>query len=338
MPPKSRIKSFDTLKALSILAVVILHTTAAATPDEQWTQLLRLCCRFAVPCFFMISGYFFMASWERSDQQGRNTLIIRYSTRLSLIFLFWSLFYAICPPFAGRVSGDLWTIIVQHLGDFLRYPHTLFFSGYVYHLWFLSSLLQALVFLWVCLRFNQLRLAIIVGATLFGIALLGSAYSHTPLGFHTRFDLKSGPFLSTLCASMGAWICRHKVSMSRSSAACLAASGLAVQFLEAGFLRHQYGIPLGDHDFTCGSIAYAAGLMLLMLATPDADAFGLASLGRYSLGIYAIHPYLIEVLRHWPATEWIIVSPFTATIAVWAFSVAVTLSLGKVPGVKRLVA
>ena len=70
-PAAERIRSVDVFRVLAIAAVIALHTAPHAGPDAVgsrfdartvWDQLER----FAVPLFFMLSGYF----WAGRCQDG----------------------------------------------------------------------------------------------------------------------------------------------------------------------------------------------------------------------------------------------------------------------------
>ncbi len=169
----SRIKSLDVLKGVGIIAVICLHAIQPgdmAATSLVW-QVFNQVCRFAVPCFFLIGGFFFMHAWRQTSEPEK--LICHYAARLMKPFLFWTLFYAIVPPFIGGAPDAISLKIREHLEALIRYPHTFFLTGFVYHLWFLSSLLQAAVVVWVCLRFGNLRIALVLGAVCYCLALAG---------------------------------------------------------------------------------------------------------------------------------------------------------------------
>lgn len=99
------------------------------------------------------------------------------------------------PPYVGGAPQGNWVALRQHLENILRYPHHFLLTGDVYQLWFLSSLLQGIGVVWVCLRFWNGR-----------GALLGASYAGTRAGFQTHFDMKNGPFSSTLFVALGVWL------------------------------------------------------------------------------------------------------------------------------------
>lgn len=94
---KERVKSIDFLRTFAILGVLFIHTTTrtleAANFDLygfSWTLFLNQVMRFAVPLFFIISGFVLEVSWR-----GENYWVF-IKRRLSKIFIpyfFWSLIY-----------------------------------------------------------------------------------------------------------------------------------------------------------------------------------------------------------------------------------------------------
>jgi surface polysaccharide O-acyltransferase-like enzyme len=68
---KERIKSIDSLRGLSILAVLLIHTTTRTLEASNfnivgfsWTLFLNQIARFAVPLFFLISGLVLEISYK----------------------------------------------------------------------------------------------------------------------------------------------------------------------------------------------------------------------------------------------------------------------------------
>jgi len=95
---KERIKSIDSLRGLSILAVLLIHTTTRTLEASNfnivgfsWTLFLNQIARFAVPLFFLISGLVLEISYKKGT-----SYIAFIKKRFSKIFIpyfVWSLFY-----------------------------------------------------------------------------------------------------------------------------------------------------------------------------------------------------------------------------------------------------
>lgn len=293
-------------------------------------QIFNQVCRFAVPVFFIIAGFLFMRTWQREPDAG--ALLRRYAVRLLKLFFFWAFFFSIVPPYVGGAPQGNGAVLLQHLENILRHPRYFLFTGYVYHLWFLSSLLQGITVVWLCLRFWNVRGALLVGGVFYAVALLGASYAGTRAGFQTPFDMKNGPFTSTLWVALGVWLAQRR-KFPIVPGLGLMGLGLACHLAEAFWLRHAFQRPLMDNNFLIGTIPYALGLVWLALAQPTRGRV-LAGLGTASLGIYVLHVYVIECLRRLPLEGTFLQWSWVFAVAVLAITWAVVLGLGKVRGLQ----
>ena len=126
-----RIPYLDTLRSLSIIAVVLLHVAAwdwyrmpVASSNWQVLNAYDSLVRFCVPVFFMVSGALFL-------QPARNITIRsvfrKYLPRILTAYVVWSAFYAVLGTYGPGGDGSLHTLATQ------------FVLGH-YHLWFLFAL------------------------------------------------------------------------------------------------------------------------------------------------------------------------------------------------------
>lgn len=332
----SRIVSLDALKALAMVAVVFLHSPGSIDESATGWGLMNQVSRFGVPCFFLVSGFLFMRSWAGTSH--KNALLFRCARRLLLPFLFWALFYALVPPFISGEPHGIGAAIVTHLATICFYPQSFLMNGLVYHLWFLSSLLQGVALLWICLRFLDLGAAVMLGSVLYCLALSGSAYAPTLLGFHTHFAMRNGPFSSTLFVAIGACLAKCQFPYPLHKGIILLCFGFLLQLVEVTFLHARYGVAISNVEFAVGTVPYSVGIMMVMLTMPGfGESFGLALLGPFSLGIYAIHPYIIEVLRRGIDARSVVHWPLFSTVAVFVISATAALGLSKFQLTRRLV-
>jgi surface polysaccharide O-acyltransferase-like enzyme len=94
----SHIKSVDAMRVMAILAVVMIHTTTRTLEvvhydliNYPWTIILNQLSRFAVPLFFLISGFVLELSSDR-DTNYFEFLKKRF-TKIFIPYIFWSLIY-----------------------------------------------------------------------------------------------------------------------------------------------------------------------------------------------------------------------------------------------------
>ncbi len=138
---------------------------------------------------------------------------------------------------------------------------------------------------------------------------------------------------------LGAHFAENKVTGKPAAAGLLIGGGLLLHWMEVLFLQRYGGTPFYQQKLVFGTVLYAVGIFLLFLSHP---AWGrgnaLAKCGTVSLGIYAIHPYVMECLHRLISFVPIIANGAVAVPAIFILSLAIALLFARVPGIRRLVA
>lgn len=322
VPQKSnpRIQGLDALKAVSVLAVVAIHAPISEESQTLTWQVFNQLCRFAVPCFFLVSGYLFMRAWNKaSDKDSAYTKLIK---RLVSVFLVWAIFYALVPPFIIETSDTYFSSLQLHIWNSLRYPYRFILYGGAYHLWFLSSLAQSITILYLSLRFFSIYTSLAIGGIFFAIGISIDPYGYPFFGLYPRIPPYAGPLLSTLFVSLGALIAKHQTTLPAKISLLLTISGFLILLSENLTLHSIFNRPLIAPAYSIGTIPYSLGIFFIFLSKSSISNL-ISKLGLYSLGVYAIHPYVIEVLcsidsnfKHAPATITILTSIISASITI----------------------
>jgi surface polysaccharide O-acyltransferase-like enzyme len=205
---KARMEGVDLFRILGTIAVICIHLPPIGMPSPDYWAWVNQAARFGVPFFFIVSGYFFACSWLRGGNAFR--LLWKSGRRIGLVFMFWALFYAFVPPFVGNPPSHLEQVGV-HLVNMVRYPQHFLMTGGVYHLWFLSSLGQALFILALFLRWRLLNLALLTGIVLYAIGLLSGSYAVTRSESISIFIRGTGRFSARyLLRWEHGWRCTHR--------------------------------------------------------------------------------------------------------------------------------
>lgn len=127
----SRIPYLDSLRSLSIIAVVLLHAAAwdwylmpVTGLDWQTLNVYDSLVRFCVPVFFMVSGALFL-----QPERGITIQLVfrKYLPRILVAFIVWSAFYAALGTYGPGGDGSVRSLLTR-----LVLGH--------YHLWFLFVL------------------------------------------------------------------------------------------------------------------------------------------------------------------------------------------------------
>ena len=133
---KRRWTCIDILKCLAAIAVVEIHKPLEIQGGDEFLIL----CRFAVPVFFMITGFFYPETVAKKRELKQFGKIFTITIGANLFYLLWEILLAVekrenikealLARFEERVPEDfiLWN-----------------FSPLSQHLWYLQALLYVLV-------------------------------------------------------------------------------------------------------------------------------------------------------------------------------------------------
>lgn len=302
-PATPRNYSVDVIRVLAIMAVIVIHikpfthVRIQSGMDFSIGNFLNQACRFAVPFFFVISGFFWSSKFTKPDELRAPTL--HTAKRLALLFIAWSIFYLFMPtnPVQPLSDGPL-KIAYMNLLTTIAHPGTFLQQGTEMHLWFLVALLCSLAISALLLAYDMPR-------TLFGLALLlyliglsGKAYADTPVGFHTQFNLRNGPFFALIFFVSGYLLQRlgPKPSWFYYGMA-LTVLGSVMHFSEIFLIKHYWGTTALP-DYLLGTYFAGIGVAMIALSNPPVLQIPqLSVVARLVLGIYAVHFAFIDLLR-----------------------------------------
>lgn len=255
----SRIESVDIFRVLAIIAVISIHTTPfGEVQDNQAYALLNVAinqgARFAVPFFFVISGFFFAKKINAGS--GLLSTTNNYLKRLFTIWLFFSVIYIL--PYdliAAFEHGPLGPIKVVYwnLLNIANDPIRFIFEGTRVHLWSLVSLGISVVISSLFLRYfrrNPLPPLIIFSVAIYIFGLLAKAYADTPVGINIDFNTRNGPFFSTVFFVMGHALSRLELNQNYLFYGLLVLLlGYTIHAGEIYYLYSAYDISPTSHDY-----------------------------------------------------------------------------------------
>lgn len=300
----SRIESVDVLKALAVVAVIALHTQPFRTPisyaEPTWdlALIINQLSRFAVPFFFVISGYFWGVKLQRSGCPEK--VFLPMAARLFLVFTAWSIVY-IFPFNLGEVSQSGFSLFVKsaywNLVSILHRPFVSILQGTKSHLWFLISLIFSLAISHFFVQRRLYKTLIALSLILYLIGILGKAYADTPIGLHIAFNTRNGPFFSTIFFVTGYFLSSTNPQKYWFWIGIIFFGfGCALHFFELFILWKLYRISLYQ-DYLVGTYFMGIGTGLAALSSHSFLKSKLLSLiGKSTLGIYAIHIIFVELL------------------------------------------
>jgi len=292
-----RIASFELGRVIAILAIIGLHCQMALTywhiDQVPWIgYLLNQSARFAVPLFFLISGYLIQPKLEQ-DPWGTLT---RYSKPLLKVWLAWSIISLLMPFNLGTVFEHGYLAEREGYWSFLMTaPLNSLLEGGLVHLWFIPALVFAVLILASLIDMNLHRFILPVATAfyLYGV-LAGSYINLTEL--EPPFFTRNGPFFSTLMVALGFMVRQNQWLISSKRALIILAIGMVLHFGEAFWLK-DYDMAFNIHDFLFGTVFWAFGMFMLLLANPKVGNMKWVSLlSKHMLGIYVSHLLVIILM------------------------------------------
>lgn len=339
----ARIQSVDVFRVLAIAAVIALHTAPHTGPAAVGLRvdartLFDQLERFAVPLFFVLSGYFWAGRCR--DAAACWTAGVALARRVYTLFVLWSAIYFLIVALAAAGPAGSLAAGLRTAARPLSSPSTLLLQGAEVHLWFLPALALAALVSGALLARGLERTLVVLALALYAVGLAGKAYADTPFGFHTHFNLRNGLSFSLILFVSGVILQRLRPRPAwRRIGPALALGGFALQLAEVAWLHQHWGANMAQ-DFVIGTYFYGLGVAMLALSDPPSLRVPrLAGLGPLVLGIYASHFLFVDLLagpdaplRALPGWDVIVVA------AIFALSLALTGLLARFPITRPLVA
>lgn len=337
-----RIKSIESIRFVSIIFIIIIHVSPyiKTIPGAVLNQVAR----FAVPYFFIVSGYFFCDKITRKRNDPIK-LMTTYCARLFYIYMFWYAIYAIWPLISPEnytnisangllVEFQSWKF--QFIENFKE--NILFFTaagGYGFHLWYLPSLGIAILLLSVSLWLNGLEVGFFISIILYVLALLITPYRESCFGIKWNLDPRIGPFFSSLFVFIGAMFSKYNVRLSLLYSSLIAATGLFVSLAEVLLINNLYDRAVVSNNYVIGTVFYGAGVFLVAISTNNiGEKLRINNLGGLSLGIYVLHVLVIRIYESLPILP---SSDAIKVVFVLLISTLMTIILSKIPLISKSV-
>ena len=194
---KQRWTCIDILKCLAALAVVEIHKPLKV---QSGAELLILC-RFAVPVFFMITGFFYSETVAHRRELKQIGKILTITIGANLFYLIWKVLLAL--ENGNNIKDALLARFEERMPeDFILWN----FSPLSPHLWYLQALVYVLVIAFIVEHLGLRKLAYLAIPVLlagnlikgnYSLLLLGKDYCHV---YYARNFLYCGlPFFWLGC-------------------------------------------------------------------------------------------------------------------------------------------
>ncbi|MEZ8691659.1 acyltransferase [Vibrio splendidus] len=295
--PSQHIASIELGRVIAILAIIGLHGQMALTywqiNEVPWIgYVLNQAARFAVPLFFLISGYLIQPKLAASPW----TTFINYSKPLLKVWLAWSIICLVMPFNLAKVEEFGYLGEREgYWGFLMSTPLNSFLEGGLVHLWFIPALVCAVLIIALLIELKLKKLLLPIAIALYGYGVLAGSYA-TLTGLEAPFFTRNGPFFGTLMVTLGFLIRQNQWKVSSTKALVLLALGMLIHFAEAAWLT-TFDVGFNMNDFLSGTALWGMGVFMWLLANPNMGNYAwVHAISNRMLGIYVSHLLIIIVL------------------------------------------
>ena len=341
----NRINSVDTIRLLAIISVIAIHTrpfSVSADSGEIYYYidiLINQMARFAVPFFFVTSGYF----WGVKIRSGADIMSTTKNmvNRISVILLAWSLIYLITFNLVDAFNhGTLGPLKVAYwkLISLINYPANTLFQSTKVHLWFLISLIFSVL---ICAFFIKRKAFIyltLLSVFLYISGVLLKSYAETPIGMAIDFNTRNGPFFGLILFYSGYYFsgCRPTEKWF-SYGLFVFIVGSLMHFTEIYALMKLSGTSL-IQDYVFGTFFMGIGMSMIALSNHSIlHNKYISGIGTMTLGIYASHFVFVDLFSPLDKLYNFAIWEIGYVFIILIFSIVTTYLLSKLKITRRLV-
>lgn len=310
----SRIYSIDAMRIIAIVFVVLIHTDPFQGINAYGNMInfgTKTISRFAVPIFFLTSGYFFALKTAHDNP-------IKYLperiVKLTSLYLF-GLVLAVPTFLGGRLvqarfaDQSLRATTVSSITEFLDPVELLYYGTSVSEiLWFLPALLFSLLFVSFVTVIGKPSYVLPVALCFHLVGLLGATYT---MFVDIPFEIRDALFFGFFYTSLGYTIYIRSWEPSKKKGRLLlgiVSLFIVLQFIEfyaLGYLLR--GEPFGSYvyapSYGISTALLSTSLFLFLLSRPTLFAdTSLPTWGTYAVGIYVTHPTVFAILQDFRET------------------------------------
>lgn len=297
------------MRIIAMVFVIFIHTDpfeGVGTYGNIINFLIETSARFAVPFFFMTSGYFFAMKIGRKDP---GAYLAKRVATISSIYVFglilsFPVFLADTVVRAGIESRAIVNSAILRLIGFVSPFELIYYGDSVSEiLWFLPALLFSLTFIYLFVRTDKTEYLLPVSIGLHVIGLLGASYT---MFVDVPFRIRDALFFGFFYTSLGYYISSHdwQPDTERSvlylgATVLFGALHLGERYV-LGYVLTEQTVTQGVYSpsYTIGTALLTVSLFLFLLSRPELGTSTLLpSWGKYAVGVYVTHPPVLFVLQ-----------------------------------------
>ncbi|WP_294371770.1 acyltransferase [uncultured Clostridium sp.] len=287
--------SLDSLKFLCIFGVVFVHGTLIGQMEWGLTgKIINTIARVCVPLFFITTGYFF---YNKCTKQYSR----KYTLNLIKTFITWTGIYILYSVIIITMSN------ITNFKDLFYNIHNYFYQFHIrdiyygtgivkYHLWYLSAMILIIPILHFLISKSLLTKALILSFILNIIGILIPVLTNIPF-----WRVRDGVFYGLFYCILGAFIKKkesvllnitEKISNFKYSVAIILLFCVMIceRFMYIFLFSNS-----GNYFFSTIPLSVLIFIFFLKNNNILKNTI-LNKLGKHTLGIYLIHPLIIDTV------------------------------------------
>lgn len=271
-----RKNGIDLFRLIGAFFIMCIHTTYGSL-NQEFVDNLRLISRWAVPFFFISTGFFLGNKIEKKTLDFKR--IQKNVITLISILIVSSIIYL---PIAF-IKGDIPVQISNIL------------TGSYFHLWFIGSLLTGYIFIWYLYSIKRNKILPLISIFIIILAIFSDSYDqffNKHIDFGTIRFLLSIPFMY-----IGIIISKKENNLGNYKFLTgLVFIGLIAQYIETELFLKLFNYEKINHQFLIGTIVIAISLFIVSSTLNLRDNIFSKWGKEYSLFIYLYHPIIYNVI------------------------------------------
>ena len=268
---KNRNHTIDFIRILAAFAIVCIHSNYGNS-NMEIVNLFKISTRWAVPFFFIISGYFLFNQRKDISSFPKKTM-----TKLISIHIISSSIFLLIK-FFDKQNLDMGLVNI--------------INGTYFHLWFIGSMLLGIIIIWYIYQMKLNRFLTIISI----LILCATTFTD---GYDSLFEKKISymPFLISIpFMHFGSIISVKNKIMTKKMLFVLVITFFILQYFEY-YLLNLYSNNFVTQTLSISTIIFAILFFKVMVSNKINNENYIIKIGRkYSLFIYLFHPVLILLL------------------------------------------
>ncbi|CAM3777171.1 acyltransferase family protein [Rahnella victoriana] len=277
-----RNNALDAVKLLACFFIMVVHVGNYNELPALYGDLFRVSSRWALPFFFLSSGY--LMGMAKELDVGRKL------NRLVSILFYSSIIYI--PIIYRAVGGNIEKLIGKVISaDTLH-------GGTFFHLWFISALILGVVLTNYMLKNVSLRWSLFIAF----LIIIGCWYGDLikSLGYKIYIFYPLRTLIAFSLVYLGFILAKtNALSMIKNSISVFVIIlGIMAMITEVYLMHRFYGADMNERQFPLMCVPVSVFLLALSVNINIKDNL-ISRLGKdFSLGVYLIHPFLLYIAVH----------------------------------------